>query len=315
MREAIQSLRSSPSTPTPCTTLGPEVDARLDWRGGMNAYHRDRAWQRECIDHFAFNIQRAMALAREHGVPLLLMNPAANLDWPPFKAEHRDGLSEADLAKVDELWEEARTLYRDDRPQALGLLKQASAIDSQHAGLQFDLGKCYQSLGLLEQARAVLVRAKDLDICPLRILEPMHAILLDSARKADTMLVDADALFASHSPGGINGAEWFADHVHPTIEGHQLLADAVLAKLVDQRFVKPSASWDADKSRAYREHLDTLPANYYSEGMRRLTREQGWAHGRATKTRALNNLNAEDAEAAKKTQKGNEPQMNTDSHR
>lgn len=283
LRDAWQQVKSS-STPKP-TTLDAEVNARLDWRGGLDAYHRDPAWQHQCIEHFAFNIQRVIAVCRERNVPLVLVNPAANLDWAPFKAEYRDDLTPEQIEEVERLWNEARELYRDHRENALLLLQQATDIDDEHAGLQFDMAKCYQSLGLLPQAREVFIRAKDLDICPLRILEPMHGIIMIAGHRHKTMLVDADALFASRSPGGINGHEWFVDHVHPTIAGHQLMADAILAKLVEQRFVIPSATWEEEKNLRYQEHVTALPANYYPDGIKHLKSEQGWAHGGAEKER------------------------------
>jgi tetratricopeptide (TPR) repeat protein len=282
LRDAWQA-KSSP-TPKP-TTLDAEVNARLDWRGGLDAYHRDPQWQWRCIEHFGFNILRVIALCRERGVPLVLINPAANLDWAPFKAEYRDDLSGEQLEEVERLWSEARKGYRDHRENALLLLQQATDIDDEHAGLQFDMAKCYQSLGLLPQAREVFLCAKDLDVCPLRILEPMHRIILEAAHQHGTLLVDADALFASRSPNGINGHEWFVDHVHPTIAGHQLMSDAILAKLVEQRFVIPVAMWEEDKAQRYQQHVDALPANYYPDGMKRLKSEQGWARGGAEKER------------------------------
>jgi tetratricopeptide (TPR) repeat protein len=286
LASVAHSFRDSTSTPNqPATTLGPEVDARLDWRGGLRTYHRDPAWQRDCIEHFEFNIRRAIELARRADVPLLLVNPASNLDWAPFKAEHRAGLSAEDLKRLTQLWDEAREHYRDDKPRSLAVLKEAAAIDPEHAGLEFDLGKCYQALGLMPQARETLIRAKDLDVCPLRILSPMNAIILRVAAETDTMLVDADALFTARSTGEINGAEWFVDHVHPTIEGHELLGARIADELAAHAFVQPVANWKADAQVAYKRHIDSLPPNYFPDGQKRLRSEQGWARGRAIKER------------------------------
>ncbi|HWB00427.1 MAG TPA: tetratricopeptide repeat protein [Pirellulales bacterium] len=286
MRASYRSIRSPRGTPDSDRSILPvEVDARLDWRGGLSQYHRDPVWQRDCIEHFAFNMARCVELCREQDVPLLLVNPAANLDWAPFKAEHRDGLSADELERAEQLWNEARAYYGDAPKRALQLLKQAVAIDNQHAGLMFDLGKCYQRLGLLTQAREALVRAKDLDICPLRMLEPMHERLLAIAHETGTLCIDADALLSARSPGGINGAEWFVDHVHPTIEGHELIAETIADELARRGVVHPPANWSDARHEAFRRHVASLPSSYYPDGLKRLRSEQGWAHGTSPRQR------------------------------
>jgi tetratricopeptide (TPR) repeat protein len=42
----------------------------------------------------------------------------------------------------------------------------------------------------------------------------------------------------------IPGAELFLDHVHPTIEGHKILAVALVEEMIDQGLVQPNANWN-----------------------------------------------------------------------
>jgi hypothetical protein len=135
-------------------------------------------------------------------------------------------------------------------------------------------------------ARAALVRAKDTDVCPLRILSPMNEIVLRVAADTATPVVDADALFTERSPGGINGAKWFVDHVHPAVEGHQLLADALADELVRLGAVSPQPAWEDRRQVAYDDHLRKLPDFYFPEGGRRLKMEQGWARGLSPRERS-----------------------------
>jgi phospholipase/lecithinase/hemolysin len=125
----------------------------------------------------------------------------------------------------------------------------------------------------------------------------MNAIILGVAAETETMLVDADALFTARGTGEINGAEWFVDHVHPTIEGHELLGEQLADELAAHAFVQPVETWKSDARAAYKRHIDSLPPNYFPDGQKRLRSEQGWARGRATKERNAG---------------GQEPQMNTD---
>jgi len=262
-------------------TLAPEVDARLDWRGGMEHYHRNETWHRDVIAHFEFNLRRAVAIAQNVSVPLVLVNPVSNLDWAPFKVEHKPGMTAAERDAFDKLVQSARDAQNRDPREAIPLWQQALAVDDGHAGAHYELGKCYQSLGQFAEARKELLKAKDADVCPLRILQPMNETVLRVARETATPLVDAESLFTSRSRGGIPGDELLVDHVHPSIDGHQLLANAIADELVELSVVRPIASWATDRDRKYREHLASLDHLYFLHGQQRLRNEQGWAHGRA----------------------------------
>src|SRR6185369_13892670 len=84
-------------------TLAPEVNARLDWRGGMENYHRDETWRHDVIAHFEFNLRRAVTIARNAAVPLVLINPVSNLDWAPFKVEHKPGMTAGEREAFDKV--------------------------------------------------------------------------------------------------------------------------------------------------------------------------------------------------------------------
>ena len=59
----------------------------------------------------------------------------------------------------------------------------------------------------------------------------MHARLLSIAQQTRTPLVDARQLLAGQSAAGITGNKVLLDHVHPTIEAHQWIAEALLEKM------------------------------------------------------------------------------------
>ncbi|MBC7817573.1 MAG: tetratricopeptide repeat protein [Planctomycetaceae bacterium] len=263
-----------------------EVEALLDYRGGLELYHRDDAWQRGVIAHYEFNLRRMTSIAQQAGVPLILMNPACNLrDSPPFKAEHRTSLTEREQQQWDDLWAQARKHYASQPVEAMRLLREALAIDDQYAGLHYDLAKCYDSLSQFNDARAEYRLAKELDVCPLRILEPMNDIVRQVANDTHTPIVDVRALFDRLSRDGIPGSDWFADHVHPTIPGYQRVADETADVLEQLKILHPQPEWLVRKQQLYGEHLTSLPPNYLIEGQRRLRSLMLWAYGRVTKER------------------------------
>lgn len=268
------------------TVLSEEVEALLDYRGGLEAYHRDDEWRQAVIAHYEVNLRKMVRIARDAGVPILLMNPVCNLrDSPPFKAEHRAGLTDEERERWESLWSEARRHYGRDYARAVSLLRESLDIDDQHAGLRFDLAKCYEAMGLLEQARAEFMQAKELDVCPLRILEPMNQIVLDVTRETGTPLVNNRQLFEELSPGAIPGDKWLVDHVHPSIRGYQILGDAVADEMVRMGFVHPITNWKAECESRYAAHLESLDPAYFSRGQQHLQGLLLWAHGRATRER------------------------------
>jgi lysophospholipase L1-like esterase len=272
------------------TRLAAEVEAVLDYEGGLASYHRNESWRRGVIEHFGYNLRRMVEMARQAGVPMILINPVSNLDTPPFKSEHRAGMSAAELARFDELREEARQSYGRSLPAAITSLKRAIALDDQHAGIHYTLGECYEDLGRLDEARAEFVRAKDLDICPLRILEPMSGAILEIARTTRTPVIDLVAFFAAKSQGGITGYDWLVDHVHPSIIGHQRIADRLADEMIRLGYVRPGPGWIAERDRLYRKNLDSLDDFYYLMGQKRLGNLRLWSEGRGNRVRASSSL-------------------------
>ena len=262
--------------------LGPESDAILDWKGGMAKYRRDPAWREGVIAHYAFNLRRMADLAGGAGVPLLFVMPVSNLEWPPFKPVHRDGITEAERREFESLLEEARGVYAQDLPGALELLERAAEIDGEHAMVHYEIGICRKQLRDLAGAERALVRAKDADVCPLRMLEPMKAHLREAAAETGTPLVDAEALIAGRSRSGFPDNEWLIDHVHPTVSGHQLIAEELVRELVRQGFLDPVGAWESVREAVYAKHLERLAADdptYFARGEQRIRAVQAWAHG------------------------------------
>ncbi len=259
-----------------------EVDAMLEYRGGLDRYHRDDKWRRDIELHFRFNLNRMVAMARKAGVPLLLVNPVCNLrDCPPFKSQHRSGLATDDLQRWQSLVSQAAAHCTTNAAETVRLLEEALLIDDQHAGLHYLLAKTYDSMGDLQLAARQYIAAKEDDVCPLRILESMHRAILDTAAATGTPLVDVRRMYQEICQGGIPGDMYLVDHVHPSVEGHQLMADLIAAKLSLMGLVHPGPAWPEQRREAYRAQLDSLDNLYFAHGQQRLDILRGWTQGRA----------------------------------
>ena len=134
-------------------------------------------------------------------------------------------------------------------------------------------------MGRFAEAKNWFVRAKEQDVCPLRILEPMHKVIVQVAGTERVPLVDFKVLIEDRTEDGIPGKEWLLDHVHPTIEGHQLLADA-LHEAMEKMGVAPSLDgWRQHRDQLWRRHLSSLNKAYYAQGTARLRRLREWSRG------------------------------------
>jgi lysophospholipase L1-like esterase len=267
--------------------LETEVEAMLDYRGGVEQYRRDEKWRRDVVEHFRYNLRRMVDLARNAGVPLVLVNPVCNLrDHPPFKVQHRDGLTPKELGQWETLVSQAADRQGSNVYQAIQLLKQAEAIDDRHAGLHYLMAKCYDAMGEMDHAREAYLRAKEEDVCPLRILEPMNRAVLEVAGQTDTPVVDVRKLFEERSKVGIPGRDLLVDHVHPSVlHGHQLVADALADELVRLGVVRPRAEWESSRAESYSQHFGSLSDSYFAIGEERLERVRRWAQGRSRRQR------------------------------
>jgi len=284
LRSAVlTAARRGPRTNPPnIPLLKDDVDALLDYRNGLEAYHRDDRWRANVIDHFAFNLRRMISLARGHSIPVILIRPPSNLrDSPPFKSQHRDGLTAAQLAEWRRLFRQARSHFKDDLARSIELLERAARLDERYAAVWYELGRCYEARGCYTDARRAFVKSRDEDICPLRIVTPMERIIGTIAAETGTPLVDAAALLERQTSTGILGGRLLADHVHPSIRGHQIIADALTAMMIQQGWVRPTAGWQDRRTKVYRAHFQSLEAIYFARGRRELKNLDAWAHGRA----------------------------------
>ena len=260
--------------------LPTEVKAKLDFSEGLESYHRDDAWHQGTIEHFRHNLQTMVRMSRGAGIPIILANPVTNLkDCPPFKSEFRTDLPEGQMERVVELWEQAGKLDWGDAYGKIRLLEQAAALDNRHAGLLYWIGKCYEHIGRSNEAKKWFVRAKEQDICPLRILQPMHDAILDVSGRHRVPLVDVKVLIEERTEDGIPGDEWLLDHVHPSIEGHQFIADSLYQAMEDMELVLTGQDWRTTRDELRQRHLSSLNDAYYAHGHIRLKRLGNWSRG------------------------------------
>lgn len=262
-------------------TLKSEVDALLDYQGGLEAYVRDPQWAEGVVTHYELNVRRMLAIARAAGVPVLLIHPPSNLsDCPPFKSLPADDLSDAARQRCEALLERARVAQAGSLEEAIALYRQALEIDGQSAITYYELGKCLEASHRYPEAREMLVAARDRDICPLRMTTPLETALRRVAQDRDVPLLDAHALLEAESSSGILGDFLLVDHIHPSIQGHQMIAERLMPMLVSLGMATRQQGWQERAEAARTAHFESLDRMYFLSARRRLDGLRAWTEGR-----------------------------------
>ena len=263
--------------PQPATHAGEmELKTRLDESSGYASYHRDEEWSRRVEQQFAESLSEIARTCSQAGVPLVFVKLGSNLrDCPPFKSEHRPGMTPAEETAWQSAIEEASRLQASATEGALAAYRHALEIDDQHALLHFRMAKMLDRINSPAAANHYS-RARDLDICPLRMTDKLNEALWRATQQHRAPLVDIALHTDSMSNTSMPGFDWYLDHVHPTIRGHQLIAQALADTVASQVAIRIAPEFD-DRPQVYAAHLNQLDPRYLGNGRRRLEWLENWA--------------------------------------
>ncbi len=266
--------------PSEASELPAEVNAILDSSVGPDDYQRDIDQRDQTIDHYHFNLERMIEMARSVGARVLLVNPAANeRHMSPFKSQHQESLSPTDLARWKELVSQAATHQKNGEfAEALNVLDQALKLDPLYALTHFKRGEILFALKRYQESKQAFQRASDEDICPLRILSRMRPAITEVASQYGIEVVDFQEQLEEKMNTGITGEEWFLDHVHPTIEGYRELALSLFNELQSQGIVVPGSQWTEEARTKIKENvLENIDEQAHAIAIRNLAKVLSWA--------------------------------------
>jgi tetratricopeptide (TPR) repeat protein len=250
MKSALQGVGLSPqSAQEKRTRLAGEVDAILEKSAGLDLYTRDDPLKENILQHYQLSLERMVALARSVNAQVTFVSPASNLkDCSPFKSEHTEGLNQAVQLNSEKILARAKEeIQGNNWHAALNLLAVGVTLDPRHAEMQYRRGQTLLALNRYQEAKNALRLARDEDVCPLRSLTPLPRIVSQVSKEEGAGLVDYIDLLAQRMKAtqghDIPGEEFFLDHVHPTIEGHKILAVALIKEMIEKGIVQPDADW------------------------------------------------------------------------
>ena len=267
-------------------TLPLEVTTLLDQHNGLAKYHRDDHLAKLIARSFTADLRSMSTFSREHNVPLLLVLPPSNLsDCPPFKSEFSASITVAEQAEIITLLKQSRKLAVSDLPQAIRLLEEASCNDPRYALTWYELGQLQLAALDFSAAEFSLRRAKDEDVCPLRMTTPLESAMRNTASEESVPLIDAHELLSRSCRDGIVGDAILVDHVHPSFRGHEEIATAIADWMLSVEMAsETNPTWKDDAVQECRKHLLALDDLYFLRGQRALRSLRLWAAGRADET-------------------------------
>jgi len=240
---------SDGTTPVDASQLLPaEVKTRLDDGVGPDAFDRDDALRQNIHEQFEFNLQRIIDMTRQAGAEILLVVPASNLeDCSPFKSMVDSNLPEEDQSRIRRSLAQAEShLAEREFAAAQASVEQALAIDNRCADAHFLKGKALAASEQWSDARTAFITARNEDVCTLRATSEIESIVRRVADAEQVPVVDFQAVVDLESEHRIPGNALFLDHVHPTIEGHRLLALQIVNKLSERRLLPIDAPIPSD---------------------------------------------------------------------
>jgi tetratricopeptide (TPR) repeat protein len=230
---AIQRLRVGQLAMTWARKISGSSKSAPSW-AGMQLFMKQRVApgdpRKETVyANFKRNLADILEAERRSGAKVLLNTVAVNLkDCSPFASMTSGALSEAQRF-------EAATLSADglkakgggDWSEALQCFQRAATIDASNAECQFSLASCFQNLKNAPAARAAFERARDLDALPFRADSRINAEIASAAKyfaRTGLVFLDAVGFFATNSPIGVPGDDYFYEHVHFNFDGNWRLA-------------------------------------------------------------------------------------------
>jgi tetratricopeptide (TPR) repeat protein len=245
------------------TKIGQLLDATLqrvrqgnralpEWNGmemmsSQKVAHDSPATQR-VYRHFERNLRDLLTIGTRTGVPIVICTVATNLkDCGPFASLHRAGLTASEQAECRVAYESgAASQQHGNLAEAKLAYERAARIDGGFAELDFRRAECCRLLGQNPEAEHLFRQARDEDALQFRADERINEIIRRCAQafaSRGVRLLEADKLFATNSPQGLTGAEFFYEHVHLRPEGNYLLARAISRPVAEALALKGNSDW------------------------------------------------------------------------
>ncbi len=191
---------------------------------------QDPAQFAQVQEHFQESFRHMVNQSQRARVPLILCTVPVNMrDWlPTVSCQHLTG---EQLEQWRTLYDQAqRCLLLGKFQDGITAIRQAIALESEHAESYFWLGRLLEATGQKTAAWEAFSKSRDLDYNPFRAISPFNEIIRFLAKENNgkgVYLLDLERLFTNASKYAAPGFDLFLDYVHPTKPANLLVAKNV----------------------------------------------------------------------------------------
>lgn len=178
------------------------------------------------------NISEMLRRAKERGVPAIVCTmPSNERDLFPVGEDRLDALPAAEQSRYKTLLEEGEVTSKTNLHAATNKLAEAVHICPDNARAHFLMARAYLNANLTNDALREFNLARDRDTMPWRCTSLQRESIRKATAEHGATLCDLETTFRAHSPGGCIGWELMDDHVHPTLRGQSLMAEAIVSTM------------------------------------------------------------------------------------
>jgi lysophospholipase L1-like esterase len=181
------------------------------------------------IEQFQGNMSQILSKYQTAGIPVMLGSLVSNengqipfssvgkVDWHTYESNLNKNNALLEIAQLNDM-----------------LAQNKSAIN------YYKLALNLQFLTRYKEAKEAFVLAKDYDLLRFRAPSQFSVLLQNMAKEYNASWVDVQGLFNHNSTHGIIGNQLILEHLHPTVDGYFLLAEAYANLIVKQDLIKSS---------------------------------------------------------------------------
>lgn len=204
---------------------------------------------------FEQNLSMILQQYQNANIPVIIGNLVSNesgqtpfstvgkVDWHSYKTKLNKNNAASNIV---ELLQQLKAAGNGEREDSIGRAESAEVY--------YKLGLNYQKLGQFPQAKKAFIAAKDHDLLRFRAPSQFNQIIKTLAKQHHATFIDTLAYFNANSPEGIIGNSLILEHLHPTLEGYFLLAEAFNDKITTQQLLgAPVEPNTATKEKAYQD--------------------------------------------------------------
>ncbi len=187
------------------------------------------------LDQFEANLTYALTVFSSNKIPVYFLGTISNeRDQPPFISRAGNEEKQAEI-------EQRISLLNDDLTfdQKANVLKEILSLDTSFSKTHFMMGEVALASGEIKKAKHHFLRAKEHDNLRFRAPEAINQIAQKVCHQYGANYLSLDEVFRKASPEEVLGKDLFLEHLHPNLEGHQIMAEVLFTEISEELIPNP----------------------------------------------------------------------------